>query len=232
MKPLITETSVSYEIQGEFGLFTDPVSKAGGEKNTYLLPTYGALREITRALYWKPTFNWIIDAVRIMNPINTEIHGQKLISYNDDKASDRAIYNMLRKPRYQVLAHFEWDMEQVNLQKDRNLKKHLEMTNRKIKDGAYKQPHFGVSMCPADAYPMEFGEGPGAYDNIPNMDFGRMFHSMVYPTLTSDLNIRSTFWTPKVENGVIHFVRPDDPAIESKIIRKGKRPILRTEVAK
>ena len=39
------------------------------------IPTYEALKGITESIYWKPTIIWIIDAVRVMNPIQTETKG-------------------------------------------------------------------------------------------------------------------------------------------------------------
>lgn len=44
-----------YKVKGEYALFTDPVTKGGGEKFTYQVPTYQALKGITEAIYWKPT---------------------------------------------------------------------------------------------------------------------------------------------------------------------------------
>ena len=44
-----------YRVKGEYALFTDPVTKGGGEKFTYQIPTYQALKGITEAIYWKPT---------------------------------------------------------------------------------------------------------------------------------------------------------------------------------
>ena len=41
----------------------------GGEKTSYHIPTYEALKGITESIYWKPSIIWIVDAVRIMNPI-------------------------------------------------------------------------------------------------------------------------------------------------------------------
>lgn len=59
--------SVEFEVRGEYGLFADPVTRIGGEKFTYQVPTYEALKGILHSVYWKPTFIWIIDEVRIMN---------------------------------------------------------------------------------------------------------------------------------------------------------------------
>ena len=63
---------VDFVVYGRYALFTDPLTKVGGEKATYQLPTYEALKGILESVYWKPTIKWIIDRVRVMNPIRTE----------------------------------------------------------------------------------------------------------------------------------------------------------------
>lgn len=54
--------SVSGEIEA---LFTDPLTKVGGEKFSYPVPTYQALKGITESIYWKPTLIWVIDRCRV-----------------------------------------------------------------------------------------------------------------------------------------------------------------------
>ena len=66
---------IEFEVTGRKGLFTCPEFKVGGEKCTLQIPTYEALKGITKSIYWKPTITWVIDAVRIMNPIRMESTG-------------------------------------------------------------------------------------------------------------------------------------------------------------
>lgn len=72
---------IEYEVYGEYGLFTDPLTKLGGEKMTMQIPTYEALKGITESIYWKPSIVWIIDEVRIMNQIQMESKGIRPIEY-------------------------------------------------------------------------------------------------------------------------------------------------------
>lgn len=58
--------TISLHVWGRYALFSDPITRVGGEKCTYQVPTYGALKGILASVYWKPTFIWYIDAVRIM----------------------------------------------------------------------------------------------------------------------------------------------------------------------
>ncbi|MFI3213301.1 MAG: CRISPR-associated protein Cas5, partial [Eubacteriales bacterium] len=34
------ENKITFRVTGRYGLFTDPVTKIGGEKNTLMIPTY------------------------------------------------------------------------------------------------------------------------------------------------------------------------------------------------
>jgi CRISPR-associated protein Cas5d len=64
---------VEFQVTGDYGLFTDPIMRVGGEKCSYQIPTYEALKGILHSVYWKPTLILVIDAVRIMNPIQTVV---------------------------------------------------------------------------------------------------------------------------------------------------------------
>ena len=76
---------VEFEVYGEYALFSDPVMRMGGEKCSYQIPTYEALKGILHSIYWKPTFIWYVDKVRIMQQIQTEVKGIRPIKYDSDK---------------------------------------------------------------------------------------------------------------------------------------------------
>lgn len=46
------ENKIQFKVQGRYALFTDPITRMGGEKMSYQIPTYGALRGIVEAIYW------------------------------------------------------------------------------------------------------------------------------------------------------------------------------------
>ena len=71
--------SVEFVLYGPYALFTDPLTKMGGEKLSYQIPTYQSLKGIIESVYWKPTIIYYIDEVRIMNPIRMESKGKILI---------------------------------------------------------------------------------------------------------------------------------------------------------
>ena len=40
------KNEISFEVWGDYGLFTDPIMRVGGEKFTYQVPTYEALKGV------------------------------------------------------------------------------------------------------------------------------------------------------------------------------------------
>ena len=48
------ENSIEFKVYGRRALFSDPLTRTGGEKFTYPVPTYQALKGITESIYWKP----------------------------------------------------------------------------------------------------------------------------------------------------------------------------------
>ena len=76
--------------------------RIGGEKCTYQTPTYEALKGILSSVYWKPTIVWIVDKVRVLNPIQTEVKGIRPVKYNG--GNDLSFYTYLKNCRYQVMA--------------------------------------------------------------------------------------------------------------------------------
>ena len=88
------ENIVEFEVLGGYALFSDPLTRVGGEKCTYQVPTYEALKGILHSIYWKPTIIWVIDAVRVMNKIQTETKGIRPIKYHG--GNELSFYTYLR----------------------------------------------------------------------------------------------------------------------------------------
>ena len=203
---------ISYKVYGRYALFTDPVTKTGGEKFTYQLPTYQALKGITESIYWKPTIQWYIDEVRIMNPIQTQSQGMRPIHYQDKK-NDLSIYTYLKNVEYQVRAHFEWNENRADLQYDRNENKHFDIARRMVMRGGRRDIFLGTRECQGYVEPCSFGEDAGFYDHM-DMSFGLMLHGLTYPDEAYDdktsgkLSVR--LWNPVMKKGCIKFIRPEE----------------------
>ncbi len=203
--------SVEFEVRGENALFSDPVTRVGGEKFTYQIPTYEALKGIMQSIYWKPTFIWVIDKVRIMNPIQTVTKGIRPIKYYNDK-NDLSYYTYLYDCRYQVQAHFIWNENRPELMEDRNENKHYYIARRMIERGGRRDIFLGTRECQGYVEPCRFGEGEGAYDHIGELSFGMMYHGITYADEAYSEETRGKMtvrlWQPVMRNGVISFLPP------------------------
>jgi len=205
---------VEFEVYGDYALFSDPITRVGGEKFTYMIPTYEAVKGILHSVYYKPTLIWIIDEVRVMNRIQTECKGIRPMKYNDAASNDLSYYTYLKDCRYQVRAHFIWNLNHPELAQDRDEHKHHNIAKRMIKKGGRRDIFLGVREAQGYVEPCVFGEGAGAYDEIAQLSFGRMYHGITYadeaysPETQGKLSIR--FWNDAVmEHGIIRYPAPE-----------------------
>ena len=202
---------VEFQVTGDYALFSDPITRVGGEKCTYQIPTYEALKGILSSVYWKPTIIWYIDAVRIMKPIQTEVKGIRPIKYHG--GNDLAYYTYLKYVQYQVKAHFEWNDNRPELANDRNENKHHCIAKRMVEKGGRRDIYLGTRECQGYVEPCQFGAGSGAYDEIPELSFGLMFHGFTYPdeaySPETKNKMTANFWYPVMKNGVLSFPRPE-----------------------
>lgn len=206
--------SVEFEVTGEYGLFSDPITRVGGEKFTYQVPTYEALKGILQSVYWKPTLIWIIDKVRIMNPIQTETKGIRPIIYYKDKKkeNDLSYYTYLKSCRYQVQAHFIWNENRPELEKDRNENKHHNIAKRMIERGGRRDIYLGTRECQGYVKTCQFMEGEGYYDKISELNFGMMYHGITYAdeAYSEETKGKMTvrLWQAVMREGIISFLPP------------------------
>lgn len=203
---------IEFQVSGDYALFSDPVTRVGGQKCSYPIPTYEALKGIVKAVYWKPTLIWFVDAVRVMNPIRMFSKGIRPIHYQDG-GNDLAYYTYLDDVRYQVRAHFEWNMNRPEFAGDRDADKHLEIAEKAIRHGGRRPVFLGTSECQGLVEPCVFGQGDGFYDGHGTKGFGIMVHSLVYPDEAySDATqgmLTLNLWNASMTDGVVEFPRPD-----------------------
>ena len=208
---------ISFKAWARYALFTDPLTRIGGEKCSYHLPTYEALKGIAKSVYWKPTFIWVIDEVRIIKRIRTQTKGTKPLVFGG--GNDLAIYTFLSDVEYQVRAHFEWNQNRPELADDRNAGKHLAIAQRALTKGGRQDIFFGTRDCQGYVEPCEFGSGVGDYDDAGEVAYSLMFHGFDYPDETGESKLNARFWRPIMKDGVIRFLRPEDCSIR-KFIRE------------
>ena len=214
---------IEYRVFGRYALFTDPLSKTGGEKCSYQIPTYQALKGITESIYWKPTITWVIDECRIMKPILTESKGIRPIKYSG--GNDLSFYTYLQDVEYRVKAHFEWNENRLDLAHDRNEHKHYDIARRMLERGGRRDIFLVVRECQGYVEPCPLNEGEGAYDKT-SLSFGIMVHRITYPDEAvreeekGKMTVR--LWNAQMVNGVIRFPRPEECGIR-RILRDEKQ---------
>ena len=68
-----------------------------------------------------------------------------------------------------------------------------------------------------------FGQDIGAYDEYPGeIAFGLMFHGFDYPDEVGNKALFARFWYPKMDQGIIKFLRPDECEIRKRL--RGMQP--------
>jgi CRISPR-associated protein Cas5d len=208
---------ITFRLTGNYALFTDPITKIGGEKSTLMLPTYQALKGICESIYWKPTIIWIVDKVCIVNPIKTESKGIRPLVYSG--GNDLAYYTYLSNVEYIVSAHFEFNKNRPDLQNDWNENKHYFISKRCLEKGGRRDIFLGVRECQGYIEPCEFTNESSCYLKTDLLEFGLQYHSLSYPDENGKDELIAKFWNPCMKNGVIEFCRPEDCPKE-RVIRK------------
>ncbi len=215
--PESRNSSIEFKVWGRYALFTDPLTRIGGEKCSYHLPTYEALKGIAKSIYWKPTFIWVIDEVRVINRIRTQTKGTKPLEFGG--GNTLAIYTFLVDAEYQVKAHFEWNQYRPELAVDRSEPKHHLIAKRMLERGGRQDIFLGTRDCQGYVEPCEFGAGPGHYDDAGELGFGLTFHGFDYPDETGVNKLQARFWRPTMVDGVVRF-DPPDQCTTRKLIRE------------
>ena len=213
---------IEFKVYGKYALFSDPFTRVGSEKMSYQIPTYEAIKGIVKSIYFKPTFDWIVDEIRIMKLFQTQTKGIRPIEMNG--GNSLSYYTYLYDVEYQVKAHFEWNVHHPELAQDRNENKHFFIAKRMLERGGRRDIFLGTRECQAYVEPCIFGEGIGAFDGIEELAFGNMVHGFIYPDgyVSEDEKEKliATFWQPVMKKGVITFIRPEECSIR-RIVGNG-----------
>ena len=207
--------AIRLETWGDFALFTRPEMKV--ERVSYDVMTPSSARGILEAIYWHPGMRWIVDRIRVFNPIQfTNIRRNEVkatISARNAKSAmekgEGELYlataeniqqrasMLLRDVRYVIEAHFE--MTDKASPED-NPGKFQDIIRRRIEKGqCYHMPYFGTRECPVsfalcEKYPVIAEELKG------EKDLGYMLWDMDY---ISQGDIRPLFFRAVMNDGVI-----------------------------
>jgi len=214
--------SIEFKVWGRYALFTDPLTKVGGEKFSYQVPTYEALKGICKSIYWKPTIVWVIDDVRVMKRIRTQTKGTKPQEFSG--GNTLAIYTFLADVEYQVRAHFEWNMARPELEVDRNENKHHNIARRMVERGGRQDIFLGTRDCQGYVEPCEFGAGASELDNAGELALGLIFHGFDYPDEVGGDELHARFARIVMHNGVVRFDRPEQCPTRKRIRTMSVKP--------
>lgn len=212
---------IEFKVYGRRALFSDPITRMGGEKFSYMIPTYQALKGITESIYWKPTLIWVIDELRVMRKIRTQSQGVRPIAYGG--GNTLSIYTYLTDVEYRVRAHFEWNEHRPELACDRNENKHYFIAKRMVEKGGRRDIFLGTRECQGYVEPCDFDGEEGDYDQAGETPFGLMFHGFDYPDEAGGTSLSARFWAPVMRKGRVDFVRPEECGIRRKLAPMSKK---------
>jgi CRISPR-associated protein Cas5d len=209
-------------VWGDYALFTDPMTKAGGERYTYQVPTYQALKGIIEACYWKPVLYYLIDEVKIIKPIQTETHGIRAPLNNG--GNDLNYYTYLKDVEYWIKFHFQWNENRQDMEGDRNEAKHQEILIRSMKRGGRRDIFLGTRECVGYVdYLTEakYNSAKTAFESE-KRSFGLQFHSFIYPDENESIqdgkgSLISCFSNTLVEDGCIKFCYPEECIVRHEL---------------
>ncbi|HRE15563.1 MAG TPA: type I-C CRISPR-associated protein Cas5c [Rhodocyclaceae bacterium] len=213
--PTEHRNSIEFKVWGRYALFTDPLTKVGGEKFSYQVPTYEALKGICKSIYWKPTLIWVIDEVRVMKRIRTQTKGTKPQEFSG--GNTLAIYTFLADVEYQVRAHFEWNEVRQELKADQNEHKHHNIARRMLERGGRQDIFLGTRDCQGYVEPCEFGSGTSELDGTGELALGLIFHGFDYPDEIGGDSLHARFARIVLHDGLIHFERPEHCPVKKRV---------------
>ena len=198
---------VEYILEAPYALFSNPTLSVGGEKCSYQVPTYESIKRITENIYWKPTIEWVIDSVTVLNQIDYETKAVTTVKEMDmTKHRDLSYYTFLKNVKYLVKAHFEWNENFDKFKKDRNVAKHKEIFIRSLSKGGRFKISAGISECPAFVYPVD-KEYHSFYENTTKYPVGYMYIAKGYPNENKDGEEKFFIYLSNIvmEKGVITY---------------------------
>ena len=209
---------VRLKVWGDCACFTRPEMKV--ERVSYDVMTPSAARGILEAVYWKPAIRWVIERIRVLNPIRfdtirrNEVAGKLPLRnvavamrdgttpvqiFVDEDRQQRAAL-VLRDVAYVVEASFDFTGDE-----DHNTAKHKEMFERRVAKGqCFHRPYLGCREFPAQFEPVE-GLPPPPHESLKGeRDLGFMLHDIDFAN-----GMTPRFFRPIMTDGVIEVPHPD-----------------------
>ncbi len=213
---------VKLKVWGEYALFSRPEMKV--ERVSYDVITPSAARGILEAIYWKPEIRWIVERIRVLNPIKfTNIRrnevGVKIPAgtvkqamskgagrlgiFVEDERQQRAAM-VLRDVAYIIEARFE-----LTDSSDANSGKHKDIFTRRARKGqCFHRPYLGCREFPAA---FELVEGDLPESSIEGeKELGWMLHDLDFEN-----GMQAMFFNASMHDGVIDVPAPGSLEVRS-----------------
>lgn len=200
-------------IRAPMALFSRPELKV--ERYSYDVPTPSALRGAIESIYWHPGITYIIDEIKVLNPIKrisirrnelkSKIAARTILKVRKDPNKklfiDRREDNTQRNSSvltdvdYLVTFHFV-----VNENADITEAKAAAILGRRLDKGeCFKQPYLGCREFAAQIERFD-GDLPSYYANDEQIDLGIMLYDLDYSDLAEP---QAIFYRPIMQKGVI-----------------------------
>ena len=142
---------------GNMRFFSDPVTRVGGEKTSYHIPTYEAFKRNGRK-YLLEADNYVDCRCGKGDESDSDRDkGVRPIGYNG--GNELSYYTYLRDVHYQVRAHFEQNKNHPELFQDWNENKHHNIAKRMVQRGGRRDVFLGTRECQAFVEPVSFRAG-------------------------------------------------------------------------
>ena len=212
-----THQNITIDVVGRLALFTDPLSRLGGFKQSYSVPTYSALVGLLNRMYSRPSIYWVVDECRVINRINYEPISR--VDPFKNGVGERYIYQYLYDCEYVIKAHYLQNKRFPEINRMFSFSYYSNEIAHQIKCGGERDLYFGCRECQALIRKKDVSEIKGYYDGSGTIDLGEMFHSIVYPA-NDDKYIYAKHWHATMQDGVIRFPKPNECPTERAIFKR------------
>ena len=211
-----SKNTIEFRVWGRYAMFTDPLTRVGGEKCSYHLPTYEALKGIAKSIYWKPTFIWHIDQVRVMKRIRTQTKGVKPLDYGG--GNTLAIYTYLtgdstrKRQSNELSIKSALTLSGMNTVPNWNATATTASTSR-LQSAAWnaaddKTSFSGHASVKATSNHVSSVQVKANVTMMANCSMASCSTASITRMKRAIIRLASNFWRPKLLNGVLSFPRP------------------------
>jgi len=203
-------------IRGPNACFTRPEMKV--ERVSYEVPTPSAMRGVLEAIFWKPSFRWVIERIEVLRPIRWETVRRNEVG---NRISPRSAYLLIEENRqqrnalilkdvaYVIHAHQELTGKEPE---GNNLKKLSEMFERRASKGQYfHHPYLGTREFAVEEFRLIREEETSPTPLPIDKDLGWMLYDLDFSNPKKPVPL---FFQAKLQRGILHVPHPDSEEVK------------------